>query len=147
MPDFEIISSKTGFVKLSDGTVIHIRVVIIDIVEGEMKPVGPDLQVGLQISFLVKSPLELREKMKDKSLPPSDGSYLKDLKMWNFIEIVKKDSAVEECLYEASNRVKYKVSVEVDVTIVARTLEYRDANNNPIYHFRWSPCIKINLAE
>ena len=140
-------SSKIGHVNLSDGTTILIRAIIADIVEGEMKPVGPDLQIGLQIISTVKAPEELRKKVQNKPLPPSDKSHLKNMEIWEIIKIIRKDDAVEECLYKASDGRTYKISVRIEVTIVARTLEYRDRGSNPIYHFRWFPCIKVSIAE
>ncbi len=147
MSNFTVLANKAGYVKLSDGTIIRVRVVITDIIEGELKPVGPDLQVGFQISFSVKAPDELKQSVKNKPLPPPDGSHIKNLKIWDIIKIIEKENAVDECLYKARDTRTYKISVETEVTIVARTLEYRDRSGNPIYHFRWSPCIKIRLAE
>ena len=146
MPGFSITTSKRGYVELSDGTKIDIRVIILNIEEGKMKPVGPDLQVDMQVTFIVNSPTRLKNLVRNKPLPPSDQSYLEKLEIWEIMDIVNKESAVEECLYDASDGKKYRISVEVSVTIVARTLEYRDKNNNPIYHLRWTPCVKIFIA-
>ena len=145
---FEVTSSKLGYIKLSDATEIAMRVSIVDIEEGELKPVGPDLRVGLQVSFVVKKvPEELKRLVRDKPLPPSDGSHLRDLDKWEIVKILEKDNAVEECLYRARDGKAYKVSVEVEVTVVARTLEYRDRYGNPVYHLRWSPWVKMSLSD
>lgn len=145
MNKFKIIKTRVGLIKLSDGSSITTRVAITDIVEKEMKPVGPDLHIGFQISFLVDAPEELKQVVEHKPLPPADGSHIKNLKIWDIIQIIEKENAFEECLYKAKDGRTYRISVEVEVTIVARTLEYRDRFGNPIYHLRWSPYIRINL--
>ena len=99
------------------------------------------------MAFSVKAPEELRKRIRDKPLPPSDGSHLRNLEIWDIVRIIKKSNAMEECLYKASDGRTYKICVEVEVAIVARTLEYRDRNYNPIYHLRWIPCIRVNIAE
>ncbi|MHA1589561.1 MAG: hypothetical protein ACTSVA_03025 [Candidatus Njordarchaeales archaeon] len=123
------------------------RVVIVDILEGEIKPVGPDLQIGYRVLLSVKSPKELKESVKDAPLPPRDGSYLRNLKIWEIINITEKKNAIERILYKASDERDYEISAEAEVTIVARTLKFRDMNFNPIYHLRWAFCAKINIAK
>ena len=147
MSTFTVAASKVGSIKLSDGSIIIVRVTVTDIVEKEVKPVGPDFGVSFQVSFTVKSPEELRQIVKSKPLPPADGSHISNLKIWDIVEIVEKSNAAEECLYKAKDGRMYKVSVEVEVTIVARTLEYRDASGNPIYYLRWVPYVKVSLAD
>ena len=54
---FEIVQSKLGYIKLSDGSEITLRVSIFDIREGAMKPTGPDLEVGYDVRPTVRSSL------------------------------------------------------------------------------------------
>jgi len=139
------VRSKFGYAKLSDGTTISIRAIIIDINEVSLTPVGPDLGIAYNVMVSVRSPSDLRERVKEKPLPPSDGSHLSRLDIWEIVDIIESKGAVEECLYNAKNGKSYIVLLEIEPTIVARTLEYRDHMGNPIYYIRWSSRVVTKL--
>ncbi len=50
---FKVTKSEVGYLKLSDGAIIYIRVTITDLKEGELKPTGPDFGIGFQISVAI----------------------------------------------------------------------------------------------
>ncbi|MCE4629291.1 MAG: hypothetical protein F7C82_03335, partial [Desulfurococcales archaeon] len=124
-----------------------IRTTITNIQEGSLRPTGPDLRIGFNTSFTVNSPRELRDQVKDKPLPPRDGSHVSRLDIWEIVDVVREEKAYELALYDASDGREYEIHVQIEVTAVARTLEYRDQEGNPIYFIRWSPCIRVRLAK
>jgi len=66
--------SEFGYARLSDGTTIYIRAIILDVNEVSLTPVGPDLGIVYNVMVSVRSPSDLRERVKGKSLPTPDGS-------------------------------------------------------------------------
>lgn len=145
---FKVTRSEVGYLKLSDGAIIYIRVTITDLREGELKPTGPDFGIGFQIGITVhETPEGLRERVRGKPLPPADGSHRRNLDIWELVGITEKKPAREECVQRASDGRSYRIAVEIEPTIVARTLEYRDHNGHPIYFIRWSPRALIYVQE
>ncbi len=79
----------------------------------------------------------MRELVKDKPVGlPND--VVKRLDIWEFVNIVEVEPALEECEYTARDRRTYIVHTEVEPTSVARTLEYRDQFGSPIYLIKCS---------
>jgi hypothetical protein len=107
---FKVVEGNVGYVRLSDGTLIGIHASITNIQEGSLKPTGPDLQLGFSVSFSVNSPGELKELVKDKPLPPRDGSHVSRLDIWEIIDVVEEE-AYESVIYDASDGRRYKVHV------------------------------------
>jgi len=138
MHKFRILRSNLGYAKLSDGALLGLRVAIFDVKEFESLPTGPRFLVGnvVQVSVL-ECPNEVKELVKSKpiGLP---GDALRRLEIWELLDITESAPATEECEYCAHDGRTYLIIVEVEPTIVARTLEYRDEFGNPIYHVRWS---------
>jgi len=97
-----------------------------------LTPVGPDLGIVCNVMVSVRSPSDLCEQDKKKPLPPPDGSHLSRLNIWEIVDIVESKSAIEECIYKAEDGRSYAILLEIEPTIVARTLEYRDQVGNPI---------------
>jgi len=139
--------SKIGYTKLADDTIILIRVAIFDIKEGELKPTGPDFRIGYNVSISAEATQSLKNKVKEKPFPPPDGSHIKNLEIWEIIDIIEHDIAREEGIYKAKDNRIYRIIVEIEPTIVARTLEYKDPLGNPIYYVRWSPKIVVKLER
>jgi len=140
-----VVRSEFGYARLSDGTTISIRAIVLDVNEVSLTPVGPDLGIVYNVMVSVRSPSDLRERVKGKPLPPSDGSHLSRLNIWEIVDIVESKSAIEECVYEAEDGRSYTILLEIEPTIVARTLEYRDQAGNPLYHVRWSSRVITRL--
>ena len=144
---FEVKRAKVGHALLEDGSELNIRVIINSIQEVSMLPVGPDLGIAQQVSIAIDSPDDLRSKVSMKPLQPLDNSHLKSLSIWENIKIVESVEALEEIQFIASDGKLYKVVLEVEPTIVSRTLEYRDNHNNPVYSVRWSNKVAMYLVE
>jgi len=142
---FDVFKSTIGFVKLEDKTLITIRVVIGFIEEIGYGPTGPDLDIAYSVYLFAFSPQELKTKMIDKPIPPPTGEHLRKKEIWEIIKIIEKKAAAEECIYKASDGKNYKVKLEINPAIAARTLEYRDKKGNPVYNIRWTPSLTIEL--
>jgi len=142
-----IARSKIGYIKLSDETMISLRVVIVDIREGMQKPVGPDLHIAHTTLIKADSPQSLKEKVREKPLPPPTNIHLQNLEIWEIVDIIESENAFDECKYTATNGHTYRAIVEIEPTIAARTLEYRDDLGNPIYHLRLGTKILTKMGE
>ena len=145
-PLFEVIRNEPGYVKLSDGTILIIRVVITDIREIRREPTGLIFNVGHSVSVAAFSPESLKEIVKDKPKPVG-LDYLKKLDVWEFIDIVECKNSIDECLYYGSDGLTYRISIEIEPTIASRTLEFRDEFMNPVYFVRWSPKIITKIEK
>lgn len=143
---FEIKESKIGELLLSDGAKIAIRLSIYDVTEERIKPVGPDVSIGQSITIsVIDSPY--KEAVKNKPLPPEDGSHLTNLDIWEIIDIKSYTEAAEVVLFKASDGNTYEITVKIIPSIVARTLEYRDNKGYPIYFVRWFSCGLMRLIR
>ena len=127
-------SVGTGFIKLSDGTVLKLRILIVDVKEAGFSPFGG-------INFDVKTvggvsthsvPEELKEAVADKPLappePPRDG--------WEIIDIVEQEPAVAEEIVDTSKG-RYRVRVVAEAVMASRNMNYKSRHNEPIYWVSW----------
>jgi len=127
-------SMGTGFIKLSDGTVLKLRILIVDVKEAGFSPFGG-------INFDVKTvggvstynvPEELKKAVVDKPLappePPRDG--------WEIIDIVEQKPAVAEEVVDASKG-RYRVRVVAEAVMASRNMKYRSRHGEPIYWVSW----------
>ena len=134
---FDVVKSQLGYAKLIDGTTLTIRVTIYDIKEAGKTPVGLDLTLDTKIFVTTESPVELKERVKDKQM--SKGSeHLQNLEFWELIDIVNSKPTIEEIRYKGSDNLIYFIAIELELTIVSRNLEYKDKENNPLYKIKWS---------
>ncbi|MCD6094992.1 MAG: hypothetical protein J7J99_00330 [Thermoprotei archaeon] len=135
---FHVVSSDVGYAKLSDGCVLSIRVAIVEIREGKVLPTGPEFFIGVAVRVYVAScPKDIKKLVKDKPQEFTEDT-LKRLDIWELVDIEDVQPAFEECEYRASDGRTYVIRVEIEPTIVARTLEYKDSFGNPVYYVRWS---------
>lgn len=146
----QITSSKFGWAKLSDGTRLSYRVAILTVktVPGtESRPIGPLFRVGTIAHVTVEyCPEELREKVKDKPPFKLEPSVLTNSELWEVVEVLEYEPARETCLYQARDGRVYSITTEIEPTIVARTLHFRDEYGNPVYFVRWARKDTVKLA-
>jgi len=127
--------SEIGIVKLSDGTILKLRVAVVDAREAGFSPFG-----GIHIEVkpiggvaTLEVPPDLRQKVSDKPLspptPPKEG--------WELVDIVEQKPAVEEVIIDTSKG-KYVVRVEAEAVMVSRNVRYRTRLNEPIYWLSWT---------
>ena len=135
---FKVTASHPGHVKLSDGCRLGIRVAMIELREHELLPTGPQFVVGVAVRVYVDSCPENVRKLVEGKPVGLEKNAIRRLEIWELVDIEEADIAFEECEYEASDGRTYVIRVEVEPTIVARTLEYRDSLGNPVYFVRWA---------
>ena len=130
-------SSGLGFITVSDGTVLKLRISIIDIREIGFSPHGG-------INFDVKAmggvsthtiPEELKKMVVDKPIvptyppePPPDG--------WEILDIKKQEPATIGEIVDTSKG-KYRVRVVADVVMVSRNAKYKTLLDEPLYWVSW----------
>jgi hypothetical protein len=127
-------SPGLGFITVSDGTILKLKISIVDIKEAGFSPFGG-------INFDVKAiggvstytvPEELKKAVADKPIappePPLDG--------WEILEIKEQKPAVIEEVVDASKG-KYAVRVVSDAVMVARNMKYRTLLSEPVYWVSW----------
>lgn len=130
----ESLEHGTGFIELTDGTILKLKITIVDIKEVGFSPFGGvnlDIKAigGIATHYVPES---LRKSMVTKPLIsselPKDG--------WEIIDIRKQNPAVIEEVVNTSKG-KFKVKVEAEVTMVARNMKYRTRFNEPVYWASW----------
>lgn len=123
-----------GFIKLADGTVIKLKIAIIDIKEVGFSPFGGiNLDVKAMGGVSTHSvPETLKKAMANKPLIPpelpKDG--------WEVIDIVEQEPAVIEDTVDTSKG-KFRVKVVAEAVMVARNMKYRSKLNEPVYWVTW----------
>jgi hypothetical protein len=124
-----------GFVTVSDGTVLKLKISIVDIKEMGFSPFGG-------INFDVKAmggvsthavPEELKKAVADKPIsfspePPPDG--------WEILDVKEQEPAALEEIVDTSKG-KYRVRVAADVVMVSRNMRYRSHRDEPLYWVSW----------
>jgi len=103
------------------------------------------LGIVYNVMVSVRSPSDLRERVKGRPLPPPDGSHLSKLNIWEIVDIIESKSAIEDAY--TKQKTAEAILLEIEPTIVARALEYRDQVGNPIYHVMWSSRVITRLKR
>jgi len=132
---FKLKDFNLGYVKLSDGTTIVLRIAVIDI-----KPLQTPSPFGVEFNVLTTGGISVYpsdsalSEVKDKPLiepgkTPPDG--------WTLVDIIEKQLAYEEVEYLLNEKEKYIIKVELDPLLVAKNTNYRTIQKEPIYTVRW----------
>jgi hypothetical protein len=133
MPDQPI---GVGIIKLSDGSVLQLKVFIIDVKEAGFSPLGGvyfDVRVAGGVTT-ESVPEGLKELVKDKPvfIPwpelPREG--------WELVDIVEQKPA-EALTTVKSNKGLFEVKVVAEATMVAKNTLYRSLANEPLYWVYW----------
>jgi len=133
MPDQPI---GVGIIKLSDGSILQLKVFIIDVKEAGFSPFGGvyfDVRVigGVTTESVPES---LKELVKDKPVftpwpeLPREG--------WEFVDIVEQKPA-EALITVKSGKGLFEVKVVAEATMVAKNTLYRSLANEPLYWVFW----------
>lgn len=127
-------STKTGFIKLSDGSMLKLKIFIVDIREAGFSPFG-GIQLDVKTVGGVSThsvPDELKKSMADKPLmppePPIDG--------WELIDVEEQEPAIAEEIVDTSKG-KFLVRVVAEAVMVSRNMRYRTIYNEPVYWVSW----------
>lgn len=127
-------SIGTGFIKLSDGTVLKLKTLIIDVREIGFSPFGG-------VNFDVKTiggvttssvPEELKKVVADKPLAPPEAPQ----DGWEIIDIVEQEPAIAE-EEVSSSKGKYSVRVVAEAVMASRNTNYRSKYDEPVYWLSW----------
>ena len=126
--------NEAGFIKLSDGTELKLKVFIIDVKESGFSPFGGvefDVKVVGGVSTQ-RVPEELRKLVADKPLMPPeiprDG--------WELVDIAEQRPAVA-VEPVTSSKGGFLVRVVAEAAMVARNTRYRSHLGEPIYWVSW----------
>lgn len=121
-------------IKLADGSVLMLKITIINIKEGGFSPFGG-------ISFNVKAmggistvtvPENVSKTVLDKPTAPPELPH----DGWEIIDIVDLEEAELEEVTESSKG-KFKVKVKAEPLMAARNMKYKTIDNEPLYWLSW----------
>jgi len=124
-----------GRIKLSDGTVLSLKICVIDVKEVGYSPFGGvDFDVkavgGVAVEHVAE---EVKRLVADKPLmppePPREG--------WEPLEIAEQQPAAAEVEVQVSRGV-FVVRVDAEAVMAARNLQYRSVHGEPIYWISWT---------
>jgi hypothetical protein len=125
-----------GVIKLSDDSVLQLKILIIDVKEAGFSPFG-GVYFDVRVTGGVTTesvPESLKESMKDKPvfIPgpelPREG--------WEFVDIVEQKPA-EALTTVNSSKGLFEVKVVAEATMVAKNTLYRSLANEPVYWVFW----------
>lgn len=124
-----------GEVRVSDGAVLALKVLIVDVkeVQALFAPFGGvDFTVNVVGGVSIKElPQDVRKLIENKPVSttyPSDG--------WELMDIVNQREAVASVVVDSS-RGKFQVIVRAEAVMVARNVNYKTAANEPFYWLNW----------
>lgn len=137
--------SGLGYVRLSDDSVVILRVAIIDVrIRGEASPFGVDFDVSFTGGVSVyPSEKALREVMDKPVLEPGKSVG----EGWVRVEIRDKSSAYEEAVYSDAKVGAYVIRVEIEPIMVSKNTMFRTVRSEPLYVVRWVPKVTWNRLE
>jgi len=123
-----------GRVKLSDGTIIKLKTLIVDVKEAGFSPFGG-------VSFDVKViggvatesvPDHVKELVKDKPLAPPEPPK----EYWEILDIIEQQPA--EVVENTSTSLgTFSIKVVSEVVMASRNIMYRTPTNEPLYWVSW----------
>lgn len=134
--------SMLGYVKVSDGSVIIIRVAIVDVrVREEVSPFGIEFDVNATGGIAVYPSEDVLKEVRDKpAIEP--GKTVND--GWAQVGIVEGTPAYEEAVYHEENEGRYLIRVEIEPIMVSKNTLYKTPQGTPLYVVRWVPKITWN---
>jgi len=131
--------SKLGYVKVSDGSVIILRVAIVDvIVREEASPFGVEFNINATGGIAVRPSQNALDEVKDKPIL-EPGKTVSD--GWIRVDIVDKAHPYEEVIYSDEKIGKYLVRVEIEPVMVSKNTLFKTIEGMPLYVVRWLPKI------
>jgi len=127
--------SNVGTVELKDGTILKLKITIVDARESGFSPFG-----GVNIAVkaiggigVVSVPNELKKRVSKKPIapagpPPEDG--------WEIVDIINYTPAAETIEVETFKG-PFQVMVKGEPTMASRNLNYRTELGEPLYWLNW----------
>jgi hypothetical protein len=123
-----------GRIRLSDGSVLNLKICVIDVKEIGYSPFGGvnfDVKTigGVAVENITE---ELKRLVVNRPLMPAELPP----EGWETLEIVEQQPAVVEVEVQSSRGV-FVVKVVAEAVMAARNLQYRNTYNEPIYWISW----------
>jgi len=135
--------SRLGYVKVSDDSVIILRVAVVDVrVREEASPFGVEFDVNATGGISVYPSKKALDEVKDEPVVepgkiPSEG--------WVRVDIVEREPAYEEVIYNDDRAGRYLIRVEIEPIMVSKNTRFKTLQGLPLYFVRWVP--KITWSE
>lgn len=137
--------SKLGYVKVGDGSVIILRVAIIDVkVREEASPFGVEFDVNATGGVSVYPSEDALKETSDKPVV-EPSKIVKE--GWIQVDIIEKTSAYEEVIYHDERVGRYLVRVEIEPIMVSKNTLYKTMQGTPWYVVKWVPKITWSRVE
>jgi hypothetical protein len=133
-----------GRIKLSDGTVLKLKIFIVDVRESGFSPFGGvNFDVKAVGGITIESvPDDVRKLILDRPLaplePPREG--------WEIVDIVEQQPA-EAWEIVQSSKGEFVVRVVAEAVMASRNTLYRSPLNEPIYWISWVYKISWRLKK
>lgn len=135
--------SKLGYVKVSDGSTIILRVAVVDVrVREEASPFGAEFDVNATGGIAVYPSKSALDEIKDKPVLEPGKTVSKG---WRRVDIIEKAPAYEEVIYSDERIGKYMIRVEIEPIMVSKNTLFKTVQGLPLYVVRWVP--KITWSE
>ena len=137
MEKLKINNSKLGYAKLSDDSIVILRVAVVDVRPHDgFSPFGVDFEVNATTGVSAYPSKEAMKKVKDKPII-EPGTPLRE--GWERLDIVEKKSAYEEVEFTDETLGTYLIRVEVEPIMVSVNTTVRTVKNEPVYTVKWVP--------
>jgi len=129
---FTLKNFKLGYVRLSDGTSIILRVAIVDI-----RPLQTPSPFGVEFNVITVSGISVHpsqsvlNEVKDR---PTVEPNKTPLDGWTLVNVTEKQPAYEEVEYLLNE--KYIIRAEVEPLMAVKNVKYKSVQEQPIYIVR-----------
>ena len=127
-------STGIGYIKLSDGTILKLKILIIDVKEIGFSPFGGinfDVKVigGIATESI---PDDVKKLVVDKPLAPSELPK----EGWEILDIIEQKTAEATDMVTTSIGT-FLIKVIAETVMVSRNVMYKVPTNEPIYWASW----------
>ena len=135
--------SRLGYVKVNDGSIIILRVAVVDVrVREEASPFGAEFDINATGGIAVYPSESALDEVKDKPVLEPGRTVSEG---WTRVDIVEKAPAYEEVIYSDERIGRYLIKVEIEPIMVSKNTLFKTIQGLPLYVVRWVP--KITWGE
>jgi hypothetical protein len=130
------VKHEDGIVKLSDGSILKLKISIIDTREVGFSPFGGvDISVKVVGGIAAKEvPGDIQKLVSNKPSPPPGPELPRD--GWEILDIKEYTPAIAEEQVQTSKGL-FLVTVKAEPVMASRNANYRTEFNEPIYWLNW----------
>jgi hypothetical protein len=133
-PEFKVVSEDWGSLKLRDDAIVSTRIVLADlVVVSETEVFGPQLGIRPMLAVRVVCPQNLLDLVKGKPVVSPTVDFPLTQPGYERIEIAEISKPTKS-IYLFEN---YRLTLQVNVSGVARNLGYCTIAGNPVYNVNW----------